>query len=297
MLAVMSDEASFAPDLFRGTAGYYDEFRLLYPPTMLDDLTCRTAPSGRGRLLDLACGTGQLAFALRGSFAESWAVDQEPDMIEVVAAKALVVGAAAGGAAAGAGRVRAVVASAEGLDAPAGHFELIVIGNAFHRLRRDAVARLAYRWLAPGGFLALCWSSGPQAGSRDWQLAFSGVLRRWQAALDAGDRVPANWALARAERPDADVLSGAGFEPAGRFEFLVEHRWTLPELAGFARSLSVLPAAALANQGSAFDAELAAVLGPYVVDGGLTETVSFAYELGRTGVLPLQRGERYNGVT
>jgi SAM-dependent methyltransferase len=280
MLAVMSDEVSFAPGLYRGTAGYYDRFRLPYPGTLVDDLTCRTGPSGRGRLLDLACGTGQLAFALCGSFTEVWAVDQEPDMIEVVAAKAAAAGAAG---AAGAGHIRPVVSRGEDLDARPGHFELMVIGNAFHRLRRDVVARLAYDWLTPGGFLALCWSSGTQSGPLDWQVAFGDLLRRWQAALGAGGRVPANWDLARKARPDADVLSGAGFAVVGRFEFPVEHRWTLPELAGFARSLSVLPAPVLADHGVAFDAELAAVLGPYASDGVLTESVSFAFELARKG--------------
>jgi SAM-dependent methyltransferase len=97
MLAVMSDEVSFAPDLYRGTAAYYDEFRLPYPATLISDLTCRASPWGRGRLLDLACGTGQLAFALCDSFAEVWAVDQEPDMVEVVAAKAGALGGGASG--------------------------------------------------------------------------------------------------------------------------------------------------------------------------------------------------------
>jgi SAM-dependent methyltransferase len=283
MLAVMSDEASFATDLYRGTAAYYDEFRLPYPTTLISDLTCRTSPLGRGRLLDLACGTGQLAFALRDRFAEVWAVDQEPDMVEVVAAKAAAVGGADASDASGAlggGRIRAVVASAEDLDVPAGYFELVVIGNAFHRLRRDAVARLAYDWLTPGGFLALCWSSGTQAGPLDWQRAFDDLLRRWIAASNSGERVPANWDRARKERPDAEVLAGAGFELVGHFEFPVEHRWTLPALAGFARSLSVLPASVLTEHAAAFDADLFAVLGPYASDGVLTETVSFAHELG-----------------
>lgn len=38
-------------------------------------------------MLDLACGTGQLAFPLADRFAETWAVDQEPDMIDFVQAK------------------------------------------------------------------------------------------------------------------------------------------------------------------------------------------------------------------
>ena len=74
----------------------------------------RTGLSGRGRLLDLACGTGQLAFALRSSFAEVWAVDQEPDMVEVVAAKA----AADGDATPRPARRR----ECEELDAPPGAF-------------------------------------------------------------------------------------------------------------------------------------------------------------------------------
>jgi SAM-dependent methyltransferase len=273
MLAVMRDEVTFSPDLFRGKAQYYDRFRLSYPDALISDLARRTRPSGRGRLLDLACGTGQLAFALQSLFAEVWAVDQEPDMVEVVRSKA----------AAGTGRVRPVVSSAEALDAPAGHFSLVVIGNAFHRLPRDLVAGRVRSWLEPGGFLALCWSLGAQAGPLDWQVAFGALLSRWQAELGGVGRVPANWDRARRRRPDAAVLTGAGFELTGRFEFLAEHRWTLPELAGFARTLSILPTDTLADNAAAFDDSLSAELGPYARDGYLTEAVSFSYELAVKG--------------
>ena len=174
-----------------------------------------------------------------------------------------------------------MVASAEELDAPPAHFSVVVIGNAFHRLPRDLVAGLVRGWLEPGGFLALCWSSGTQAGASDWQVAFGALLSRWQTALGGGDRIPANWERGRRQRPDAQVLTEAGFELIGRRQFLVEHRWTLPELAGFARTLSTLPADTLAGQAAAFDDSLSAELGPYLRDGHLTETVSFASELAR----------------
>ena len=73
----MASEIRFEPGLYRGAAGYYDRFRLPYPDAMIADLARRAAPSGHGRLLDLACGTGQLAFPLRGWFAEVWAVDAD----------------------------------------------------------------------------------------------------------------------------------------------------------------------------------------------------------------------------
>ncbi|MCK9894820.1 class I SAM-dependent methyltransferase [Frankia sp. AgB32] len=105
--------------------------RIPYPVALVDDLVRRTGPSGCGRLLDLACGTGQLTFPLRRWFRDVWAVDQEADMIEVVRSAAVAANAV---------EVRPIVSSAETLHADTGSVELAVIGNAFHRLDRDLVA-------------------------------------------------------------------------------------------------------------------------------------------------------------
>ena len=265
-------EVRFAADLYRGTAGYYDTYRLPYPEAMLADLVRRAGVSGHGRLLDLACGTGQLAFPLRRWFSRVWAVDQEPDMVAAVRDKAAATGAVS---------IRPVVAGAQSLDAEPGYFELAVIGNAFHRLRRDQVAERILRWLRPGGCVALCWSAGPSAGEEGWQRALAATMDRWRAALDAEHRVPEGWDVPRRQRPDREVLSDAGFEWAGREEFIIEHRWSLRELAGYVRSTSALPASVLRDQADAFDADLAARLGPFGHGGVFTQTVSFAYELGR----------------
>jgi SAM-dependent methyltransferase len=268
----VDDEVRFAADLYRGTAADYDRYRLAYPEAMIEDLLRSAQVSVRGRLLDLACGTGQLAFPLRKWFSEVWAVDQEPDMVEVVRAKA---------AAGGAGNVRPIVSSAETLRAEPEYFELAVIGNAFHRLDRDLVASRILGWLRPGGHLALCWSSVPWIGEQGWQQALATTLDRWKAALRAGHRIPAGWDLARQRRPDSQVLSDAGFRLARGHELAIEHRWTLPELAGFIRSTSFLPAKVLGDQAAAFDADLEARLSPHSDGGAFTDTVSFAYYLAR----------------
>jgi SAM-dependent methyltransferase len=271
----VDDVVRFATDLYRGTAGYYDRYRLPYPEAMVADLILRAEVSGRGRLLDLACGTGQLAFPLRRWFCETWAVDSEPDMVEVVRAKA---------AAQDAGDVRPVVSDAGTLNAEPDYFDLVVIGNAFHRLDRDLVAGRILGWLKPGRYLALCWSSGPYGGEEDWQRALAALVERWQAALGAEGRVPAGWDLPRQRRPDLQVLAAAGFEVAGHQEFAVEHRWSLPELAGLIRSTSFLPPSVLGDQAAAFDADLAASLGPHSDGGAFTENVSFVYDLVRKPV-------------
>lgn len=267
----MDTDTEFAPDLYRGTAAYYDRYRLPYPDAMIADLVGRVAPSGRGRLLDLACGTGQLAFPLAPWFAEVWAVDSEPDMIDRVRAKATAAGLGA--------TIKATVVAAEELRAEPGSCELVIIGNAFHRLKRERVARRAYDWLPPGGRLALCWSFMPWTGPQEWQHAFDAVLDRWKTALGATSRIPARASQARRELPDAELLFEYGFDMVGHYEFAAEHSWTVPELAGLIRSTSFLPPSVLATRGADFDADLESALGPYATGGRLAQTVQFAYDL------------------
>lgn len=178
----MGNEPRFAADLYQGAARHYDRYRLPYPEAMTGHLTQQAGVSGDGRLLDLACGTGQLAFPLRQWFSEVWAVDREPDMVHVVRAKAEALGA---------GKIRPIVADAETLDAQSDYFELAVIGNAFHRLDRDLVAARLLCWLRPGGCVALCWSNGPSQGDggqiiRYWPTPASGRRRTRSSPPNTG---------------------------------------------------------------------------------------------------------------
>jgi hypothetical protein len=58
-----TDDPRFRSDLYRGTASYYDRFRVPYPPGMLADLVHRSGARGDGSLLDLGCGPGLVGFA------------------------------------------------------------------------------------------------------------------------------------------------------------------------------------------------------------------------------------------
>ena len=255
-------DPEFRRDLYRGAAADYDRFRVPYPQALIDDLLARAGVRGGGRLLDLACGTGQIAFAMRHAFAEVWAVDQEPDMVAFVRGKAAV-----------AGNIRCLAAAAEDAALPDGAFELVAIGNAFHRLRRDEVAARAMRWLRPGGHLALLWSNGPQAGDAPWQSALTAVFRRWTPP----GRVPADWDAPRCARPDVDVLRAAGFAAVGGFRFPTAYRWSVERLIGYAHSMSGLSRAALGDDVGRFERDVADALRGH----DLVATMDFAYELAR----------------
>lgn len=275
------NDPPFRDDLFRGTARAYDEYRPPYPPALIDDLARRSGASGAGAMLDLACGTGQLCFALYGKFEHVRAVDLEPDMIALVRAKA---------AAADLTNLRADMSAAEDLAVPAGSLDLITLGNAFHRLPRRAVAAKALRWLRPGGYLALVWGGSPWDGDSPWQLALAELMRRWRARAQAEtrdqDRIPPGHDEARAAAPDLDLLAAAGFELAGRWEFAVQHDWTPDEIVGYLRSTSVLSARALGPLAPEFELDVRRELAGHAVGGRLSEPITFAYELARRPVAP-----------
>jgi SAM-dependent methyltransferase len=265
-------DLEFRTDLFRGTARYYDRFRVPYPQDLIDDLARRSGANGGGRLLDLACGTGQLSFALYGRFAEVWAVDQEPDMIAVVREKAEAAGLA---------HIRPLTSAAEDLSAPEESFDLVAIGNAFHRLRRDAVAARAFGWLRPGRFLALVWGGSPWEGEEPWQRALSATIRRWQTRAGADDRIPPGYEQARRERPDAAILRESGFDVVGDYEFPLAHEWTPDTLVGFVFSTGWLPRAALGDLAPGFEKDLRSELQACVPAGRFPQVLRFDYQLAR----------------
>ena len=265
-------DLEFRRDLFRGTARYYDRFRVPYPQSLIDDLAERSAAGGQGRLLDLACGTGQLSFALHDRFGEVWAVDQEPDMITVVREKA---------DAAGLRGIRPLISAAEDLAAPGEWFDLVAIGNAFHRLPREAVAASAFGWLRPGRFLALVWGESPWNGEEPWQPELRATMRRWRTRAGADGRVPPAYDQDRRERPDRVILRQAGFQAVGTYQFPAVHEWTPDAIVGFVFSTSVMSRAALGDLASGFEDDVRREMLACAPAGRLRQVIDFGYELVR----------------
>jgi SAM-dependent methyltransferase len=261
----------FRKDLFEGTAEDYERFRPPYPAALIDDLRTRARLGPASRVLDLACGTGQIAFAISPHVAEVVAVDPERGSVEFGRRKCERLGVA---------NISWVTASAETM-ALAGAFDLVAIGNAFHRLDREAVARRLVPHLIDGGCLALLWSGSPWEGAQPWHRVFWAVLERWQDRVSARDRIPAGWQEAIDRDPHAAVLRRVGLTYESAFDFPVTKRWTVETLAGFVYSTSFLNRAVLGDQVDAFARDLASALLDCRPDGVFEQELTFVYELAR----------------
>ncbi|MEV4129356.1 methyltransferase domain-containing protein [Nocardia sp. NPDC049707] len=265
-------QPGYREDLFRGAAEYYSRYRPAYPDPLFEDLLGR-ADEG-GLLVDLACGTGEVAIPLHDRFADVQAVDLEPDMVEVGRSKAVE---------AGANNIAWSIGRAEDLvvTAPA---QLVTIGNAFHRLDRGLIAERAGQWLAPGCCLAILGSSTPWSGTESWQAIAVDVVGRWSG--EPGRPASASPATADSSTPTRrtheDILREAGFLDVTEYRFPTPNAWTLDEFIGFLWSTSytapIRQNPALAEE---FEKDLRTQLLECEPSGQLRESIAHYYILGR----------------
>ena len=130
---------------FGAQAARYDRTRPSYPAAALD-LVLAGPASGRAdrRILDIGAGTGKLTAALLGRGAEVVAVEPDPQMLAVLAARLP--------------QVRAVAGTAERIPLRDGSVDAIVAGQAFHWFRRPEAEYELARVLRPGGVIGLFWN-------------------------------------------------------------------------------------------------------------------------------------------
>jgi tRNA/tmRNA/rRNA uracil-C5-methylase (TrmA/RlmC/RlmD family) len=81
----------FGDDVFEGTAKYYVQYRAAYPPQLFDDIAKAFKLNGKDMLLDLGCGSGELAILLAKYFENVLALDPDEDMPKEAKVKAKLV--------------------------------------------------------------------------------------------------------------------------------------------------------------------------------------------------------------
>jgi SAM-dependent methyltransferase len=128
--------------LYEGSAAYYAQGRLPYPPAMAVVLRDELRLDGTGRLLDVGCGPGSLTLLLAPLFEEVIGVDPDPGMIAEAARQAALRRV---------GNARWVMLPAEELPGDLGVFRVATFAQSFHWMDRPRVARAVRSMLEPGG--------------------------------------------------------------------------------------------------------------------------------------------------
>ena len=267
----MTTPGNLRADAFAGTAVAYALYRPAYPAALLGALMARAAVGPGGALLDLACGPGRVALDLAGAFETVWAVDLEPEMIEVGRQEARRRGA---------GNITWFEARAEDLAAAAGGFDLVTIGEAFHRLDQLVIAEKALGWLKAGGCLATLGSEG-LSGPEAWQAAVAEVAHGWMARA-----FPTGWGVARegaevGPGSQERLLRRAGFAEVASVTLEEQRDWSFEAIVGYLQSMSVCSRKALGGDFAAFEAALRGALGDPAEARTFRGPMSWGFTLGR----------------
>lgn len=187
-------------------AEYYAKFRPGYPPPVIDALVHRLGLTSGHRVLDLGCGTGQLAVPLSRPVGHVVAVDPEPDMLAL-----------------GPKLPRIEWRLGSDADVPAlGRFDAVVVGQALHWMDHERLFREAdtakFAIIANGTPL---WRQHPAIREvlEEWfgrpMTADCGTdaaaRRRYASALEAAGYTPHEWTVAHAHEHTIEALTGSLF--------------------------------------------------------------------------------------
>ncbi|MEV4311551.1 class I SAM-dependent methyltransferase [Actinocrispum sp. NPDC049592] len=193
---------------FRGeVADFYHQFRRGYPSAVIDSLVGSFGLTSDDVVVDLGCGTGQLALPIADRVRSVVAVDPEPDML--IRARR---------AAAERGQANLSWMIGSDVDIPAlgaligdRRLAAVTIGQALHWMGHEELFRALTLFLRPGGGVAVV-TNGTPLWLQDtaWSRALRGHLEDW-----LGTKLTSTCGTDEADqRRYRDSLTAAGYEIA-----------------------------------------------------------------------------------
>jgi SAM-dependent methyltransferase len=263
--------------VFHGeTASSYARYRRWYPSKLIDDLAQRFSGDGRGRLLDLGCGTGHLLLPLASVFDQAVGVDPEPDMLREAARLAAETGVR------NVEWVRGASTDLPTLRLQLGRFDLVTIGTAFHFMDPHATLAALRDVVRPGGGVVVAYNGSPMwLHPAPWSQAIRRVLEAWLGPLrdtDFDDR-----ALLDCE----SVMADLNYAHVERWEHVYESTIDLDFIVGHIYS-ALSPEQLSSDQRPTFERHLREAAAAVAPSKRVTETVGVRAVIGLRQAAPLR---------
>jgi SAM-dependent methyltransferase len=237
---------------FEAPVEFY-RYREPYPAAFFENVAARLALDRGTRLLDVACGPGNLAIGFAPFVGSSTAIDPEPEMLR--AAKAATAEANV--------NVTFVETRIEELDCADDSFDFVTIGRALHWLQRETALAVLEQVVTRGGRIAVCGSTTSEAPVNGWAAKFKEVRRAWASEPDESRYkidMDAWFAASRFRRIDEIAVQHL-------------HKLTIAELVRRALSFSTTSPAVVGERRPQFEAQVKAAIEPFATSGVLEEEV------------------------
>ena len=261
-----NDIGRFGPGSYRGTYEYYVKYRPSIPKEVIDVIVKHFDVKPTDRVLDMGCGTGQVALAMEGKCGEMACLDPDPKML-TWAQKATRHS-----------RMKLIWLNypAEDLGKTKrklGTFKVATSSRAFHRMNEERVLRVLDEFIEEDGGVALFSDRVLWGGSKEWQQAVKGVIQKYRAKKrDTGKGKP--------KEPWKNILARSVFRFTETHDVPIIRRWNVESIIGYVLSTAAAAPHLFGDQLDRFKKETRNVLLSINPKGVLQENAVWEITLG-----------------
>lgn len=259
----------FDTELYRGTHEYYVKYRPGIPKEVIDVIVEHFDIKPTDRVLDIGCGTGQVALAMEGKCGEMVCLDPDPKMLEW--AKKATKNS----------KIRLIWVNRGSEDLrelkeKLGTFKLATICRAFNWMNQEQVLNDLDALINEDGGIAVFGDKSLWTGDEEWQRAVKEIIQKYLGK----ERRAGKGKFKSSDEPWDDIIARSVFRFIKIHDVPIVRSWDVESIIGYLFSTSFAAPHLFGDQLDRFKEETKNVLLSINPKGIFQENAVWAITLG-----------------
>jgi len=259
----------FDPELYRGTHQYYAKYRPGIPEEVINIIVKHFDIKPSDRILDIGCGTGQVALAMEGKCREMVCLDPDPEMLKW--AKKATKNS----------KMKLIWLNYDSEDLgklkkKLGTFKLATICRAFNWMNQEQTLKDLEDLIEEDGGVALLGDKSFWTGNEVWQQAIKKVIQQFLGI----ERRAGKSVFKAPDKPWDEIMAQSAFRFITIHDVPIIRNWNVESIIGYLFSTSFAAPHLFGNQLERFKEEIKNLLFSLNPKGVFQENAVWSITLG-----------------